>query len=189
MMTTTIDSPVSSSFGRLVAAAGCAGLALAAHAGGDPAAAQRVGRSEARAAAAAWTPAPAKHNGSGIRLAYRVPAGLQPGQPGTVQLQFSGAGSDDARAEWRVGNGVAALAPAALSVALPRGEVTTVSVVVTPSADGTAFLDVFTSQAGRTSAQSVPLKVGSGAVALKRDGAAQTMPSGEKVISLPSSPK
>lgn len=170
----------------LVLLAAGAGLVPAALAGGDPTA-----KPTARTAAAGWVAAPAaKHNGSGIRLGYRVPAGLQPGQATTVQLQFSAATADDARAEWRMSGTAGALAPsAASSVALTRGQPTTVSVAVTPAADGMAYLDVFTTQGGRTSAQSVPLKVGSGAVVLKRQGVAQTMPSGEKVISLPSSPK
>ena len=137
----------------------------------------------------AWVHAAAKHNGSGVRLAYSVPA-MQPGRTSTVQLQFTGVQSDDARVEWRAPEGASvtsAVAGSSTSMALPRGQVTTLTLDVTPAADGMAYLDVFTTQDGRGSAQSVPLKVGSGKVSLKREGQLQKMPSGEAVISLPSS--
>ena len=180
-----------------LAVVGCGALVAAAHAGGQgpaaPAGPVEAKASGKSAAAVRWTPlAMAKHNGSGVRVAYAVPVALQPGRTGSVQLQFSGVGADDARVEWRGPQGSlvsSALLGAASSMALPAGQVTTLVLDVTPAADGMAYLDVFTSQGGRTSAQSVPLKVGSGAVHLKRDGNAQTMPSGEQVISLPSQPK
>jgi len=74
---------------------------------------------------------------------------------------------------------------AATSVALPRDRETTLELRVTPQADGVHYLDVFTTQNGRSSAQSVALKVGNAVAAMKRNGAAQTTPSGEKIISLP----
>ena len=173
---------------RLIALLGCAAMVASAHAGSD---------ASAHPAAKAkhsphWTLAAAKHNGSGIRLSYIVPAGMQPGQSARVQLQFSGVTADDAKVEWRgpAGSSISsAQLGSAASVALPAGQVTTISLDVTPAADGMAYLDVFTTQGGRGSAQSVPLKVGSGKVALKREGTMQTAPSGENVISLPSTPK
>lgn len=172
----------------LIALAGCATIvdpAVAANGSGSPLPVKAKASSH-------WTDATAKHNGSGVRLAYAVPAGLQPGQTGTVELRFSGVTADDARVEWRAPAGasvVSAQAGSATSMALPPGQVTTISLDVTVAADGMAYLDVFTTQAGRGSAQSVPIKVGSGAVLLKREGAMQTGPAGEKVISLPSTPK
>ena len=139
----------------------------------------------------AWVHVSGKHNGSGVGLAYSVPS-MQPGRTSSVQLQFTGVQSDDARVEWRAPEGASvtsAVAGSSTSMALPRGQVTTLTLDVTPAADGMAYLDVFTTQNGRGSAQSVPLKVGSGKVFLKREGTLQTMPSGEAVISLPSSPK
>ncbi|MEO7057470.1 MAG: hypothetical protein ABI281_00305 [Caldimonas sp.] len=170
----------------LVALAGCATIV-------DPAVAATGAAVPVKAkASSAWTEAASKHNGSGVRLAYAVPAGLQPGQTGTVELRFSGVTDDDARVEWRApagGSAVSAQTGTATSMALPRGQVTTLALDVSVAADGMAYLDVFTTQAGRGSAQSVPIKVGSGAVLLKRDGAMQTGPAGEKVISLPSTPR
>lgn len=144
------------------------------------------------AARAGWVDAPAgKHNGSGIRVSYNAPA-MQPGQTATVQLQFSGVTGDDASVVWRApeGGSVSAAAPGgASSMALPRGQVSTLTLQVTPGADGLAYLDVFTVQQGRGSALSVPLKVGSGAARLKREGTTMKTPSGEVVTALPSTPK
>lgn len=148
--------------------------------------------SAAKRAADAWTTAPSKSNASGIRLRYLVSPALQPGQLGIVKLQLSGVTGDDARVEWRAPAGSSWRGPEGVngtSMALPPGQVTTLVLEITPAADGMAYLDVFTSQGGRATAQSVPLKVGSGAPQLKREGTAQTTPGGEKVISLPSTPK
>ena len=156
----------------------------------ETAPAARHAKAKAKAKTA-WVHVASKHNGSGVRLAYSVPS-MQPGRTSTVQLQFSGVQGADARVEWRAPEGASvtsAVAGSSTGVALPRGQVTTLTLDVTPTADGMAYLDVFTTQNGRGSAQSVPLKVGSGKVFLKREGTLQTMPSGEAVISLPSSPK
>ena len=175
---------------RLIALVGCAAMVVSAHAGGDAPAPHPVAKAKA---SSHWTRAAAgKHNGSGIRVSYIVPAGMQPGQSARVQLQFSGVTADDAKVEWRgpAGSSISsAQLGAATTMALPAGQVTTISLDVTAAADGMAYLDVFTSQGGRGSAQSLPLKVGSGKVALKREGTMQTAPSGEKVLSLPSTPK
>ena len=173
---------------RLIALLGCAAMAASAHAGGD-APAHHAAKAKH---SSHWTHAAAKQNGSGIRLSYIVPAGMQPGQSARVQLQFSGVTADDARVEWRgpAGSNVSSSQlGSATSMALPAGQVTTISLDVTVAADGMAYLDVFTTQGGRGSAQSLPLKVGSGKVALKREGTMETSPSGEQVISLPSTPK
>ncbi|HEU4459464.1 MAG TPA: hypothetical protein VFR90_10110 [Methylibium sp.] len=139
-------------------------------------------------AAPRWTDAAAKHGGSGIRLRYEVPAALQAGVPAELQLQFSGIGAADARVELRAPQGASLTdtsGNAVGSVALPAGRTTTLRLRLTPALDGLQTLDVFTSQAQRLSAQSVPLKVGSGKPDLKTMGKPQTMPDGEKVISLP----
>lgn len=135
-----------------------------------------------------WTVAPAKPQGSGIVLRYDVPARLSVGQAAPVRLRFSRVSADDARVELKVPDGVSvtlADGSAATSVALPRDRETTLELRVTPKNDGVHYLDVFTTQNGRSSAQSVALRVGSAAAAMKRNGAAQTTPSGERVISLP----
>lgn len=136
----------------------------------------------------AWTLAPAKPQGSGIVLRHDVPTRLSVGQTATVRLRFDRVSADGARVELKAPDGVTitlADGSAATSVALPRDRATTLELRVTPQADGVHYLDVFTSQNGRSSAQSVALKVGTAAAAMKRNGVAQTTPAGEKVISLP----
>lgn len=175
---------------RLVLAAAAVvatALPLAAQADGGakkPGAAQR-----ASASALAWVDAPAKPNGSGIRLRYHVPAAVQPGQRVTVQLEFSNV-KDGAEAQWRLPEGVATPLPGqAAAIQLVPGQPNVVSLDVVPAADGMVYLDVVTRQGGRGSVQSVPLKVGSGKPLLKREGTLETTPSGEKIISLPSTPR
>ena len=175
-----------------VAIAGCSLLAATAHAEGSLAA-SRLAKRQAAVAAPEWTePMRTKANGSGIKLRYAVPASLQPGQPAVVRVELSNVRGADARLAWRAPEGASVSVRGGGTVgsmALPVGQTTVVEFDVTPAADGMAYLDVFTSQGGRSTAQSLPLKVGSGQVLLKREGTVQTMPSGEKVISLPSQPK
>jgi hypothetical protein len=136
----------------------------------------------------AWTVVPAKPQGSGIVLRHDVPTRLSVGQTATVRLRFDRVIADGARVELKAPDNVTitlADGSAATSVALPRDRETTLELRVTPQADGVHYLDVFTTQNGRSSAQSVALKIGSAAAAMKRNGAAQTTPSGEKIISLP----
>lgn len=137
-----------------------------------------------------WVKTAQKHNGSGIQMSYTVPGTLSAGQPATVRLRLSGVTQDDASVKITGPAGVtlASTSSAALGAgfALPRDRTTELVVQVTPSADGLDYLNVFTTQGGRTTAQSVPLQVGSAKPTLKTMGKAETTPSGEKVISLPS---
>jgi hypothetical protein len=135
-----------------------------------------------------WVQAAAKHGGSGVNLRYSVAESLQPNQAGSLQLQFGGITDDDARVELRAPTGVTltdASGAALTSAALPRGQITTLSLNVNAAADGMQFIDVFTTQGGRSSAQSVPLKVGKGELALKKSGDLRIEPNGERVISMP----
>lgn len=135
-----------------------------------------------------WVQAAAKHGGSGISLRYSVPDAVQPNQPIALQLQFGGVGEDDARVELRAPAGTTitdAGGAAVTGLTLPRGQTTTLSLTVTGTADGMQFIDVFTTQGGRSTAQSVPLKVGKGELSLKKTGTLRVEPNGERVISLP----
>jgi hypothetical protein len=133
-----------------------------------------------------WVKLAQKHNGSGVQVRYNVPASLQAGQPSTVRLQFN-AVSDAAGAvaEIKAPAGVT-LTGAAGPLTLPQGRATTVALQATAAADGQYFVDVLTTQGGRTSVQSIPLQVGNAKPQLKATGKPETTPSGEKVISLPS---
>lgn len=133
-----------------------------------------------------WVKLNQKHNGSGVQVRYNVPAALQAGQPSTVRLRFSTVSdAAGAVAEIKAPAGVT-LSGAAGPLTLPQGRATTVDMQATAAADGQYFVDVLTTQAGRTSVQSIPLQVGDAKPQLKTTGKPETTPSGEKVISLPS---
>lgn len=161
-------------------------LALLLATAGSPVLADSMAASRqpvAKAQTGALTLAPSKHNGSGVALRYGTPTGLQPGAAGRVQVQLSNVTAvDGARVEVRS----VATGATLLSTTLQRGETRLVDIDVPPQPDGMQYLSVVTTQAGRSSLQSIPLKVGSGRAAMKVEGQPQTTPTGEKVISLPS---
>ncbi|HXD05014.1 MAG TPA: hypothetical protein VN680_03125 [Burkholderiaceae bacterium] len=141
---------------------------------------------------AAWVHAPSKHNGSGVVLSYSVPARLGVDSASSVELRFSGVTAEDAQVEFHFSDGLTATladGTTPTSQALPAGRATTISLQVVPHSEGTLFINVFTRQGGRSSAQSVPLRVGDtqAKTKVKPERAAQTTPEGENVISLPSS--
>lgn len=149
-----------------------------------PAAAARKPAATAQKKNAKLVTAPPKHNGSGVVLRYGVPSSIKVGEASTVRLELSNITSaDGAQVEVRQAGGGTQLA----SYSLRQGEVRNVDLAVPAQTDGMHYLDVFSTQDGRTSVQSVPLRVGSGKVALKTEGELQTTPSGEKIIVMPAS--
>ena len=54
-----------------------------------------------------------------------------------------------------------------------------------PASEGIAYLNVFTTQNGVTSATSIPVRVGGAAPKLPRAGELQKTPAGDAVISMP----
>lgn len=133
----------------------------------------------------AWVKLAQKHNGSGVQVRYSRPSVLQVGQASTVRLEFSGVSTDaGAAAEIKAHSGVTL--SGATSVTLQSGRATSVEVQVAATSEGRHYIDVFTTQGGRTSVQSIPLQVGNAKPQLKTTGKPETTPSGEKVISLPS---
>ena len=60
-------------------------------------------------------------------------------------------------------------------------------VSVTPTAEGVYFISVFTEQAGRVSAVSLPVQVGKAGVKLEKPGQTTTLPNGERAVIMPSS--
>ena len=122
--------------------------------------------------------------GSGVSVTPTVPAKIGIGETVTVRLRFAGISAEDgATVEVRDPATKATL----LSTRLARGEQKTVELPYTGRSDGMQYLDITTTQAGRTSVQSVALPVGSGQIKLKPEGQRRTTASGETVISLPAS--
>jgi hypothetical protein len=129
-----------------------------------------------------------KANGSGVKLSATTPKNIAIGQATLVTLNFDAPNSDGAVAKVRVPAGVTvtrADGSALGDIALTRGQATKVDLLVNAQNDGMQFLDVTTTQAGRSSIQSVPLKVGSGTLVMKSNGNVITTPSGERIVSMP----
>jgi hypothetical protein len=105
--------------------------------------------------------APMKGNGSGVAVQYRVDGTPAVGTPVRIVLSFGGV-TDPAGAALRLTTegGLQMDAAASATATLPAGQTTTVSVDVVPSAEGIAYLHVFTTQNGATSATSIPVQVG-----------------------------
>lgn len=168
------------SFARVGAAAWLM-LALAA----PPQAAADAAQPHPRAAGAAgMTTAPMKGNGSGVIVRYRVDGTPQPGAAVPVVLSFDGV-TDPAGALLRFQTeGGLSLGSAAQSRTLPAGAATTLTIEVTPSAAGTAYLHVFTTQYGAASAISIPVQVGKAPSELPEAQGLKQGPNGEKIRSL-----
>lgn len=130
----------------------------------------------------AWQSVSGKHTGSGVVLRYAVPDKLAVGEAVTVRLQLSGVTSaDGATVEVRDRAARAVL----LTQPLAAGEERTLEIPYTGRTDGMQFIDVTTTQAGRVTVVSVPLRVGTGELKSKPEGQRRTTASGEAVISLP----
>jgi ABC-type glycerol-3-phosphate transport system substrate-binding protein len=145
-----------------------------------------------KAAAKKLVLARTKHNGAGVVLRYGVPAVVAPGQPATVTLQLTNVTAPDG-AQVRIEPegtdfAVAERGGARLreTMALEPGAPHQMDLQVSAAADGMYFLNVFVTQSGRMSAYSVPVKVGKGTLKLKQEGTVHTLPSGEKIVSMPS---
>jgi len=122
-----------------------------------------------------------KRGGSGVRVAYRIEA------PATVIVEFRGVGSPTgASASFSTESPAALAGPT--TVKLKPGPAQSATVALTAAQDGIYFVNVTTTQAGRSSVVSIPVKVGAGTRRLERPGAVEITPSGERVISLPPKP-
>jgi hypothetical protein len=167
-----------SSLQRFGAALFCLGAAGAALASGAVAAAPAADKPKAAAAAPRGKP------GSGVVFSAVVPAKVGVGESVTLKLRFAGVtAADGATVEVRDSADQAVLATARLA----QGEERTIDVPYSARTDGMQFVSVHTAQGGRTSVQSVAIRVGSGELKLKPQGQRGTAPGGEAVISLPSS--
>lgn len=146
---------------------------------------------DAPAPAAKSTPKPAammsavkKPNGSGIDVQYAVDGSPQIGRNTAVTLRFDGV-TDPAGGSVRFSADGGLVLTGATSVPLPAGATTTVVVQAAPSGEGIAYLNVFTTQNGVTSATSVPIRVGKSDPTLRSNGEVRKTPAGEAVISMP----
>lgn len=173
-------------FNLISAVCGVGLTALAPCVWADASKAQVAGHAAEQNTKTSWVTAARKQNGSGVMLRYSVPTVLNAGQTATVQIRFSNVTKNDASVKVTPPASVTMTGDASVMTgkALPLGS-TTLTLQVTPSADGLEYLNVFTTQGGRSSAQSIPLQVGSAKAELKNKNKVETTPEGEKVISMP----
>jgi hypothetical protein len=126
----------------------------------------------------------AKRGGSGVNVAYRIEGAAQPNVPARITVELSGVTArEGATAAFSAEEPAWLHGAAALS--LRPNQTNAASLEFTAPSDGMYFINVTTTQAGRSSIVQIPIKVGAGAARLEKQGTVQTTPSGEQVISLP----
>ncbi len=128
----------------------------------------------------------AKKPGSGVDLAYRIDGTPAAKSPTALTLRFTGVSAPE-------GARVTITAPDGLSIDGQRQRTLSAAaaaqemrLAVTAAADGVYYVNVTTEQAGRSHVTSVPVTVGKGQLKLQKNGNVQTMPNGERVVSMPS---
>ncbi|MEJ8859040.1 hypothetical protein WKW79_31025 [Variovorax robiniae] len=131
------------------------------------------------------TRAATKKNGSGVDVQYSVDAPVKVGQAATVVIQFEDI-TDPAGGSVRFTADAGLTLVGADEARLPAGQTTTLTVRATPASEGIAYINVFTTQNGMTSATSIPVTTGEAAPKLRSAGELQKLPSGDAVISMPS---
>ncbi|MEJ8845715.1 hypothetical protein [Variovorax rhizosphaerae] len=125
-----------------------------------------------------------KKNGSGVDVQYSVDGSVGVGQAATVEIQFDGI-TDPAGGSARFSADAGLTLAGAGDLQLPPGQTTTVTLRATPGSEGIAYVNVFTTQNGLSSAISIPVQVGASAPKLRSAGELQKQPTGEAVISMP----
>ena len=130
--------------------------------------------------------APRKVNGSGIEVQFRIDGNPRIGTALTVSLGFEGVVPQaGASVRFAVDTGLMLAESYKASSALPEGvSVPTMTVQIVPTADGLAYLHVFTMQRGVTSVSSIPVQVGAPAAA-KPQGELQSTPDGDRIRAMP----
>ena len=126
-------------------------------------------------------PHTAKRGGSGVKVAYRIEGAAQPNVPARITVELSSVTAQEgATAAFSAEEPARLNGAAALS--LRPNQTNSASLELTAPSDGMYFINVTTTQAGRSSIVQIPIKVGAGAARLERQGTVQTTPSGEQVL-------
>ena len=145
--------------------------------------AKAPGTAKGAPASASMMTAPMKANGSGVIVRYRIDATPEIGVAVPVVLTFDGVTEQGGAALRLTTEGGLALGDVAATHTLPAGEVTSLTIKVTPSAAGIGYLHVFTTQYGATSATSIPVQIGESPSALPGASELKQTPGGDKVRS------
>jgi len=144
----------------------------------------KAGHSAAQQRNAPMTTAAQKPGGSGVKLQYRVDAVPQVGRATPIVLQFDHVTeAEGATVRLSADRGLTLQGNSTL--ALPKGKRTTATVVVVSEGEGLAYLNVFITQGGASSAISIPVQTGTTAPALKSTGEMKPAPGGDSIITMP----
>lgn len=133
-------------------------------------------------AAPGYVALPLKKSGSGVEMAYRIEGTPAPGIPFIVHLTTSS--RTDAQLVVRGDEGLV-ITNAGSALLSAAGQVTQHRVEVTPQAQGRLYVYVESSANGRGSSNAIAVQVGKSEVQRKPSGNLQSMPGGERVISVP----
>jgi membrane-associated protease RseP (regulator of RpoE activity) len=129
-----------------------------------------------------FTALPVKKGGSGVEISYRIDGTPAPGTPLIVQLTVSS--RTEAQVRFRAGEGLVVNGSNGVLMSA-AGQITQHRVEVTPQAQGRFYLYLESSANGRGSASAIAVQVGKTDVQRKPAGNVQSMPDGERVISVP----
>ncbi|VWX59888.1 conserved hypothetical protein [Burkholderiales bacterium 8X] len=128
--------------------------------------------------------APAKSNGSGVVVNYRLSGAIAAGQPLTVAFRFEGVTDPGGATVRMVADGGLRLLEPPATVELKAGQPTSINAIVVP-AEGLGYLHVFTTQNGLESVTSIAVGSGKDAASLPGRSELKQMPDGEKIFSIP----
>jgi len=133
---------------------------------------------------APMTTAAQKPGSSGVKLQYRLDAVPQVGRATPIVLQFDRVTeAEGATVRLSADRGLTLQGNSTLT--LPKGKRTTATVVVVSEGEGLAYLNVFITQGGASSAISIPVQTGAAAPALKSTGEMKPLPGGDSIITMP----
>jgi hypothetical protein len=123
-----------------------------------------------------------KKGGSGVDLAYQFAGTPEVGKPLLVQLQMTSPA--DAQVTVRAGEGLQ-LQTKELVMRSAAGTTAKHEMSVMPLTEGRHYIHVQSTARGRTTASAIAVQVGKDMPMAKPAGDVKTMPSGERVISVP----
>ena len=133
---------------------------------------------------APMTTAAQKPGSSGVKLQYRLEAVPQVGRATPIVLQFDRV-TEAEGATVRLSPERGLTLEGNSTLTLPKGKRTTATVVVVSEGEGLAYLNVFITQGGASSAIAIPVQTGTAAPALKSTGEMKSTPGGESIITMP----
>lgn len=133
-------------------------------------------------AAPGYVALPLKKSGSGVEMSFRIEGTPTPGSPLIIHLTTSS--RTDAQIRLRGDDGLV-VTNAGSVLTSAAGQVAQHRIEVTPQAQGRLYLYVESSANGRGSSNAIAVQVGKSQVLRKPSGSVQSMPGGERVISVP----